>query len=94
MNLDRFNKLPKDLQEVLKKRAQETERIPTENAVKTAESELEKLQKEGKRLCRLPPVQIKQLFDLAYGVTWKQVLKDDSVYGPQFINLSFKTEIH
>ena len=39
---------------------------------------------------RLRPVEIKNLFDLAYGATWELALKYDPVYGPRFINLGSK----
>jgi TRAP-type transport system periplasmic protein len=90
VNLDKFNKLPKDLQEVLRKCTEKMELLATQNAMKTAEAELEKLQKDGKQICKLQPVEIKRLFDLAYEVTWDQILKDDPVYGPQFKQLSSK----
>jgi hypothetical protein len=37
---------------------------------------------------KLSPVEIKKLFDLAYGATRKLALKYDPVYGPRFINLA------
>ena len=36
----------------------------------------------------LRPVEIKKLFNMAYGDAWKLALKYDPVYGPRFINLA------
>ena len=45
------------------------------------------LEKSGVRKFYLPPADAKKVNDIAYQETWKQILRDDPIYGPQFKKL-------
>ncbi|MDD5009546.1 MAG: TRAP transporter substrate-binding protein DctP [Syntrophorhabdaceae bacterium] len=90
INLAAFNKLPKDLQVALKRAVQKMEPIATENAGKIAAAELDSLQKMGIKIAKLPAEDAKKLRDLSYETTWKKVIAEDPVYGPQFKKLTTK----
>jgi len=90
VNLDKFNKLPKDLQAVLKNSMEKMEYIATERVINTkvVQKEWEVMQKAGVRMIKLPPADAKRFVDIAYEATWAKVIKDDPVYGPKFKKLS------
>ena len=90
VNLDKFNKLPKDLQTVLKDSVAKFEFIGTETLEKAAKVEWETMQKRGIQKCSLPPADAKKFVDLAYELTWNKIIKDDPVYGPQLRKLTSK----
>ena len=90
INLDKFNKLPKDLQAVLKDSMENIELIATEQLLKVAQAEWEKMQKAGMRRIELPPADAKKFINIAYETTWNKIIKDDPIYGPQFKKLTSK----
>jgi TRAP-type C4-dicarboxylate transport system substrate-binding protein len=90
VNLDKFNKLPPDLQTALKDSVAKLELIATERLWKDVQREWETMQRAGMRKCELPAADAKKFLDMAYEVTWNKVIKDDPIYGPQFRKLTSK----
>ena len=90
VNLDKFNKLPKDPQTILKDSMAKLEFIATENLLKAAKAEWDIMEKAGMRKSELPPADAKRFLDMAYEITWNRIIKDDPIYGPQLRKLTSK----
>ena len=90
VNLDKFNKLPKDLQAVLRNTMEKLEHIAADNLLKKVEKEWEAMEKAGMRKIKLPPADAEKYKKIALDATWEEVLKEDPTYGPQFKKLSSK----
>jgi len=90
VNLDKFNSLPKNLQEVLNLCMEIMEGIDTARSLVRVNHDWKIMQAAGMKEIVLPPTDAKNFFDLAYDVTWKSVIKHTPVYGSQLKKLSSK----
>ncbi|HOO90113.1 MAG TPA: TRAP transporter substrate-binding protein DctP [Syntrophales bacterium] len=90
VNLDKFNSLPKDLQDILKK-CMATMEIESDAILKEVLNKEEKLfDKMGIQVVTLPPEEAKTLVALSQDVTWAEIIKKSPVYGPKFRELTRK----
>jgi len=88
MNLDKWNKIPKDLQDVIINSMKVMEYIGEGNVLRAAQKELAKQKAAGIKKIILPPAEGDKLRRIAYEETWKEVIKNAPVYGPKFRELS------
>jgi TRAP-type C4-dicarboxylate transport system substrate-binding protein len=90
INLDRWKKIPKDLQEMLMEGMKEYEYISTMRGLMIAEKEDKVREKAGMRVIKLPPEEAQKFVKLAYDMTWEQVLKAAPEYGPKLKKATLK----
>lgn len=83
INLDRWNKIPKDLQEILLDEIQKYEYIGTIRNYKLVEKEERIREKAGMKNIQLPPKDAEKFVHTAYEMTWQEVLKAAPEYGPK-----------
>lgn len=88
INLDKWKKIPKDLQEVLSDVMQEMEYIASMRAVMIMKNEDSVREKAGMKPCEMKPEDGKKFRDIAYEETWKLILSDAPEYGPKLKELS------
>lgn len=86
MNLDTWNKLPKDLQEVIINSVKKLE--SSKLLVEEEKAEWAKQEKAGLKKITLPQEEAKKLHDIAYEETWKEVIRIAPAYGPKFRELT------
>lgn len=89
-NLDKFNSLPKNLQKALKDSTEIMEGIGSYMSLLRNKEEWNVMRSAGMEEINLPPEDAKKFLDLAYQATWKVILEQDPVYGPQFQKLISK----
>jgi TRAP-type C4-dicarboxylate transport system substrate-binding protein len=83
INLDRWKRIPKDLQELLIDTLKDYEYIATLRAIMIAEKENKVMEKAGVKAIKLPPEDAAKYTKLAYDVTWEQIMKASPEYGPK-----------
>jgi TRAP-type C4-dicarboxylate transport system substrate-binding protein len=84
VNLNSWNRLPKDLQDLLTKIATEIEGKGRVAMVSSFENEEKELQKRGMELLTLPPKEAEKYLNAFYERSWEElVLKRDSEFGPR-----------
>jgi TRAP-type transport system periplasmic protein len=83
INLDRWKKIPKDLQDLLLEVIQEYEYIGTARNSMILEKEEKVREKAGTKIIQLPPEEAEKFFKTAYDYTWEEVLKSATEYGPK-----------
>ena len=83
VNLDDWNKLPKDLQKKITEITMEIEEEGRQAHISAWEKEEKELVQLGMNLCVLPPKEAKKFLDVFYDKTWSYVLKLDPEYGPR-----------
>jgi TRAP-type C4-dicarboxylate transport system substrate-binding protein len=83
VNLDTWKKIPKHLQNILLDVMEDFEYIGYAQQVVRVELERETMIKAGMTMISLPPSEAKKFRDLAYNITWEQVIKDCPEYGPK-----------
>lgn len=88
VNLDKWNKIPKDLQDTMMKCMEKVEHIATENMLADVDKEWAKLEKAGLKKITLPPAEAKKFHDIAYEETWKEVIKAAPAEAPAFQKIS------
>lgn len=86
MNLDKWNELPRDLQDVIMNSVKKLE--STALVADEIKEEWSKQEKAGVKRITLPPEEAKKLHDIAYEETWKAVIKNAPVYGPKLRELT------
>ncbi len=90
VHLNAWNKLPKDLQDVLDASAQEMEREAFDHFMKLIAQDREKIKKKGVQELTLPEGESGKYLQIAYEAAWKEVLKKDPQSGAQLRDLLSK----
>ncbi len=83
INLDRWKKLPKDLQDILMETMKEYEQIATKRALALVEQEDKVREKAGMRIIKLPREDAEKFVKLGYDMTWEVVIKAAPENGPK-----------
>ncbi len=83
INLDRWKKIPKDLQDLLLEVIQDHEYIGTMRNYMILEKEERVREKAGMKIIQLPPEEAEKFVKTAYDYTWEEVLKSATEYGPK-----------
>jgi TRAP-type C4-dicarboxylate transport system substrate-binding protein len=83
INLDRWKKIPKDLQDLLLDVIQEYEYIGTMRNYMLVEKEERVREKAGMKIIQLPPEEAEKFVKTAYDMTWEEILKAAPEYGPK-----------
>lgn len=83
INLDRWNKIPKDLQDIILDEIQKYEYIGTMRNYKLVEKEEKIREKAGMKNIYLPPGDAEKFVKIAYNSTWEEIVKASPEYGPK-----------
>jgi TRAP-type C4-dicarboxylate transport system substrate-binding protein len=83
INLDRWKKIPKDLQELLLDAIQEHEYVGSMRNYMILEKEERVREKAGMKTLKLPPGEAEKFVKTAYDMTWEEILKAAPEYGPK-----------
>ena len=83
MNLDRWKKIPKDLQELLMDVMKDHEYIASMRSLMIEEKEDRVMEKGGMKITKLPPEEAAKYIKIAYDTTWEQIIKTAAEYGPK-----------
>jgi TRAP-type C4-dicarboxylate transport system substrate-binding protein len=87
VNLDKWNTLPKELQDALETSIEIFEGTDSVRYLKLKEAGWKKMQKAGMTEIVLPPDDAAELVKTAYEATWETVLKDAPEWGPKLKEL-------
>jgi TRAP-type C4-dicarboxylate transport system substrate-binding protein len=87
MNLDKWNKLPPNLQKILLDSQDQAEHLAAERATKATKDAAEAMAKEGMKTIKLPDAEAKKLVDTAYSTLWEVVIGKSPEYGPKLREL-------
>ncbi|MEW5920925.1 MAG: TRAP transporter substrate-binding protein DctP [Bacillota bacterium] len=90
VNLDTWNNLPKDVQEILNKAMVEAERDIHARYVKMYQDERKARRDGGMELITLTGVEAEKYLKAAYDKGWKEVIDKNPDYGPRFKELMYK----
>lgn len=90
VNLDKFQKMPADLQSLLRTTMKEMEVVGNQMLGELVRQEQEALQKEGVKTITLPSEDAEKFKSLSQQVTWKILTDRSPEYAPQFHKLSRK----
>lgn len=90
VHIHSWNKLPKDLQEVLSASMQEVEREASGHFAKLISEDREKIKQKGVQEVRLSKEDGEKYLQTAYEAAWKEVLKKDLSSGAQLRDLLSK----
>lgn len=90
MNLNVWNKIPKDLQDIINDVMADFEYIGAAQIVLMAKREWDVLAKAGMSVISLPPKDAKKFYETAYNTTWETVIKDAPETGPKLRKLISK----
>jgi TRAP-type C4-dicarboxylate transport system substrate-binding protein len=93
INLDRWKKIPKDLQDLLLEVIQEYEYIGTARNYMILEKEEAVRAKAGMKIIDLPPGEAEKFYKTAYDYTWEEVLKTAAENGPKLRKAMSKAAI-
>jgi TRAP-type C4-dicarboxylate transport system substrate-binding protein len=93
INLDRWKKIPKDLQDLLLDVIQEHEYIGTARNNMILEKEEGVREKAGMKIIQLSPEEAGKFYKTAYDYTWEEVIKTASEYGPKLRKAMSKSAI-
>jgi TRAP-type C4-dicarboxylate transport system substrate-binding protein len=85
-----WNKLTKDLQDILMTSMQEVEREALDHFTKLISQDREKIKKKGVQEVTLPREESEKYLQIAYEAAWKEVLKKDPQGGAQLRDLLSK----
>ena len=83
VNLDRWKKIPRDLQDLVMATMIEYEQIASKRAFTLMDQEYKKMEQAGMKTIKLPPEDGDKFYKLAYDTTWEQILKAAPEYGPK-----------
>jgi TRAP-type C4-dicarboxylate transport system substrate-binding protein len=89
-NINAWNKLPKNLQEVLTSSMQEVEKEAYQHFGKLISEDREKIKKKGVQEIKLSAEEAEKYLQTAYEASWKEVLKKDAQMGAQLRDLLSK----
>jgi len=81
VNVRAWNKLPRDLQDVLNASMRETERAAYDHFKRLIQEDRKKLMSKGLKEIKLKQVESAKYLQTAYGASWKEVLKKDARQG-------------
>jgi TRAP-type C4-dicarboxylate transport system substrate-binding protein len=90
VHINAWNKLSKDLQDVLNTSTQEMEREALDHFLKLISQDREKIKKKGVQEANLPKEESEKYLQIAYEAAWKEVLKKDPQSGAQLRDLLSK----
>jgi len=90
VHINSWNKLPKDLQDILMVSMQEVEREALDHFTKLISQDREKIKKKGVQEVNLPKEESEKYLQIAYEAAWKEVLKKDPQGGAQLRDLLSK----
>jgi len=93
INLDRWKKIPKDLQELLLNTMIDFEYIATTRGLMIVGHEDKIREKAGMKIIKLPPEEASKYTKLAYDVTWEQITKASPEYGPKLKRVMSKDAV-
>jgi TRAP-type C4-dicarboxylate transport system substrate-binding protein len=93
INMDRWKKIPKDLQDLLLDVIQEYEYIGTARNYMILEKEEGVRAKAKMKIIELPPEEAEKFVKTAYDYTWEEVLKSATEYGPKLRKAMSKAAI-
>jgi len=86
-NINAWNKLPKNLQDVLTASVQEMEKEAYQHFGKLIREDRENLKKKGVQEIKLSAGEAEKYLQMAYEASWKEVLKKDALQGAQLQKL-------
>jgi len=89
-NINAWNKLPKNLQDVLASSMQEVEKEAYQHFGKLISEDRENLKKKGVQEIKLSAEEAEKYLQTAYEASWKEVLKKDAQMGAQLRDLLSK----
>ncbi len=89
-NLNSWNKLPKDLQDIMNTAIQEVEREGYDHFQKLIKEDREKIKKKGVQEAKLPQAEAEKYLQTAYDAGWREVMKKDAQGGAQLQSLLSK----
>lgn len=84
MNLDKWNSLPKHLQDMILEVTAEYEIIGETYCLEQDKKALKVYEAAGVKTLRLPSEDAEKFLDILYGRTWETIIKKDPEYGPKF----------
>jgi TRAP-type C4-dicarboxylate transport system substrate-binding protein len=87
INLNAWNRLSKDLQDVLGASMQEAEKEAYDHFKKLISEDREKITKKGIQEIKLQKEEADKYLQTAYDASWKEVIKKDPQQGPQLRDL-------
>jgi len=90
VNAKAWNRLPKDLQDVLNTSMRDTEREAYDHFKKLIREDRKKLMSKGLKEIKLTKIESDKYLRTAYDASWKEVLKKDSKQGAILRNLLSK----
>ena len=90
INMDVWNKIPKDLQELVTDAFIDFEYISTAFLLELKNNEWQVCEKAGMSIINLPSEEAKKFRKIAYDATWEVVIKDSPDYGPKLRELLIK----
>jgi len=93
INLDRWKKIPKDLQDLLSEVIQDHEYIGSMRNFMILDKEEKVREKAGMKIIQLPPGEAEKFVKTAYDMTWEEVLKSAAEYGPRLRKAMSKAAI-
>jgi TRAP-type C4-dicarboxylate transport system substrate-binding protein len=93
INLDRWKKIPKDLQDLLLEVIQDYEYIGTMRNYMILEKEERVREKAGMKIIQLPPEEAAKFVKTAYDMTWIEIMKAAPEYGPKLRKAMSKAAI-
>jgi TRAP-type C4-dicarboxylate transport system substrate-binding protein len=90
INLDKWKKIPKDLQGLLDEIMQDMEYIATMRNALIEQKEDMVRKKAGMKTIQLPPGEAEKFVKICYDKTWEYVIQSAPEYGPKLRELSSK----
>jgi TRAP-type C4-dicarboxylate transport system substrate-binding protein len=90
VNLDKWNKIPKDLQKLMMDVMEDMEYIATMRNTLIVEKEDRIRKKAGMKTIQLPPGEAEKFRAICYEKTWELVIKNAPEYAPKLRQLSSK----
>ena len=90
INLNAWNRLSKDLQDLLSASVQEAEKEAYDHFKKLISEDREKITKKGIQEIKLQKEEADKYLQTAYDASWKEVIKKDPQQGPQIRDLLSK----
>lgn len=90
VNLDVWNKLPKDVQAVLQDVLKEENRAAADRDAAKVAKERELLKEAGMQMIEFSPADTQRYLDMAYTSGWEGMLKKDPMYTPKLRKLLSK----
>jgi TRAP-type C4-dicarboxylate transport system substrate-binding protein len=93
INMDRWKKIPQDLQVMMMETIQEHEYIATARNYMILDKEERVREKAGMKIIKLPPADAEAFVKAAYDNTWAEVVKSAPDYGPKLRKATSKAAV-